>query len=155
MQKTFDQTKMANQQLATSISNIGAKQEQIIDRNLNLKLQELDLEYKKIEALGKVPAALKEQYELRKALLSLEAQAAKEELDRQKRDSVSAFSRSDVTQLEYTLGPEFANIASSITDLTIGATSFASGASAFIAGMQALVDMGPQLIDSVTNLLTR
>ena len=153
MQKTFEQTKLANQQLAVSISNIGATQEQVIDNNLKLKLKELDLEYKKIEAMGEVPAALKQEFELRRSLLGLQAEANKEELERQKRDAVSAFSRSDVTQLEYTLGPEFANIASSITDLTIGATSFASGASAFIAGMQALVDMGPQLIDSVTNLL--
>lgn len=153
MQKTFEQTKLANQQLAVSISNIGATQEQIIDNNLKLKLKELDLEYKKIEAMGEVPAALKQEFELRRSLLGLQAEANKEELERQKRDAVSAFSRSDVLQIQYTLGPEFANIASSITDLSIGATSFSSGAGMFIAGLQALVDMGPQLINSVSTLL--
>jgi hypothetical protein len=139
--------KRQNEDLATSIENMGASQFDIINRQVAGEIKKLELKKEQLRIEGKLSKAAIAAIDEQKALVQ-----EKGEKDKSKIGKTEIISRETIDSLRASVGDGAADLAAGVSGAF---SSFAGGVGAVMSAVNAVLDFAQQIIDFIPQVLNK
>lgn len=141
--KLLEDQVQRSKDLQIQVDSYGKSQREVLDMQIQRALELVDLDEKRLEKTGMLTEEIKAQYDLQRANIS------KDGANRKKETISTAFE--NASKIGGDIGKAISGTFSEGIQGEI--MGLMSGISSMVSAAQAVVDMGPQLLDSIGNLI--